>query len=375
MKPEQLRESFPSLNNKIIYFDSACQALRPKQVIEAVKDYYENYPACAGRSSHQWARKVTEQIWQARQKIAKFINAKKPEEIIFTRNTTEGINLIAHCLKPKKVLTTDKEHNSNLVPWQTLGCEHRICRFDLADFAEKNKDVDLISIGCTSNLDGQTIDLDKIKKNKALLLLDAAQFAPHKRIDVQKMNIDFLAFSGHKMLGPSGIGVLYGKKALLEKLPVFMTGGGTVRWTTYNQHKLLPLPEKFEAGLQNYAGIIGLGAAIDFLEKIIDQIPEHEFELNQLLTEEIRKLPIKILGPENPRERGSIVSFYSDKMSSHQIALMLDEISNIAVRSGQFCCHSWFNANKIRDAVRASFYFYNTQEEVKIFIETLKKIL
>ncbi|PIP16944.1 MAG: hypothetical protein COX44_02700, partial [Candidatus Portnoybacteria bacterium CG23_combo_of_CG06-09_8_20_14_all_37_13] len=147
--------------------------------------------------------------------------------------------------------------------------------------------------------------------------------------------IDFLAFSGHKMLGPSGIGVLYGKKALLEKLPVFMTGGGTVRWTTYNQHKLLPLPEKFEAGLQNYAGIIGLGAAIDFLEKIIDQIPEHEFELNQLLTEEIRKLPIKILGPENPRERGSIVSFYSDKMSSHQIALMLDEISNIAVRSGQ----------------------------------------
>jgi len=375
MKLERLRESFPSLNNKIIYFDSACQALRPKQVIEAIKDYYENYPACAGRSSHQWGRKVTEKIWQARQRIAKFINAKKPEEIIFTRNTTEGINLVAHCLKPKKVLTTDKEHNSNLVPWQTLGCEHRICRFDLADFVEKAKDVDLISVVHTSNLDGETINLGKIKKNNALLLLDSAQFMPHKKINVQKLNIDFLAFSGHKMLGPSGIGVLYGKKHLLEKMPVFMTGGDTVRWTTYNKHELLPLPEKFEAGLQNYAGIIGLGAAINYLDKIIDKISDYEFELNKFATEELKKLPIKILGPEDHKKRGSIVSFYSDKMPSHQIALMLDEISNIAVRSGQFCCHSWFNANKIRDAVRLSFYFYNTEEEVKIFIETLKKIL
>lgn len=369
------RGDFPSTKNKIIYFDSACQSLRPKHVIEAIKDYYENYPACASRSAHQWARKVTEKIWQTRQKIAKFINAKKPEEIIFTRNTTEGINLVAYCLKPKRVLTTDKEHNSNLLPWQVLKCEHRICRFDLADFAQKAKDVDLISVVYTSNLDGTTIKLNQIKKNNALLLVDGAQFVPHRRIDVQKLDLDFLAFSGHKMLGPSGIGVLYAKKELLEKMPVFMTGGETARWTTYKEHEFLPAPEKFEPGLQNYAGIIGLNAAVDYLDKIIDQIPEYEFELNKLATEGLKKLPVKILGPIEPEQRGSIISFYSEKMSSHQIALMLDEIANIAVRSGQFCCHSWFNANNIKDAVRLSFYFYNSKEEIKIFVETLKKIL
>ncbi|MFH1392174.1 MAG: aminotransferase class V-fold PLP-dependent enzyme [bacterium] len=372
---QKTKQDFPSLKSKIIYFDSACQSLRPKQVIEAIKDYYENYPACAGRSAHKWGRKVTEKIWQTRQKIAKFINARKPEEIIFTRNTTESINLVASCLKPKKVLTTDKEHNSNLMPWQILNCEHRICKFDLTDFVEKSQGVDLISVVYTSNLDGETINLNKIKKNNTLLLVDGAQAVPHKKIDVQKLGIDFLAFSGHKMLGPSGIGVLYAKKELLEKMPVFMTGGETVRWTTYNKHELLPPPEKFEAGLQNYAGIIGLGTAIDYLDKIINQITDCEFELNKFATEELKKLPVKILGPEDPSQRGSIISFYSDKMSSHQIALMLDEIANIAVRSGQFCCHSWFNANKIKDAVRASFYFYNNAEEVKIFIETLKKIL
>jgi len=387
MNFKKLRQDFPCLNQEVIYFDNACQSLRPRQVISSIREYYEKYPACSGRAVYKWARILEQKIWEARSVIQKFIGAENPEEIIFTRNATEGINLIAHCLKPALLISSDKEHNSNLVPWQILGCDNSILSFEKPDWRNDLKQVlknslakiKLVSIVYTSNLDGTSLPVQEIIKtahnNGALVLLDGAQFVPHKRIDVSKLDCDFLVFSGHKMLGPSGMGVLYAKAEILQKMPGFITGGGTVKWSTYKSHAFMPLPDKFEAGLQNYAGIIGLGAAVEYLDKIIDQIPKHDLELNKYATDALQKMPIKILGPKNPKLCSSIISFYSDKVSSHQIALELDKRANIAVRSGRFCVNSWFEKNKIRDAVRVSFYFYNTVEEVGVFAKILKKIL
>ena len=397
MLPETLRFDFPILQKRIagkpiIYFDNACMTLKPTPVIAAMDDYYENFPACVGRSAHKLGKLATERYAKAREKVAKLIGAK-PEEVVFTRNTTEGINLIANCFNLKSgdvVLTTDKEHNSNLLPWQQLkekGVVHRICfskpdgTFDLESF-KKNLDgtVKLVSMVHTSNLDGTTIPVEQIIKlahaNGSLVLLDAAQSVPHKKIDVKKIDVDFLAFSGHKMCGPTGVGVLYGKFELLKQLKPFMVGGDTVKTTTYTSAEFLLPPEKFEAGLQNYAGAIGLGAAAEYLQKIgLENIEKHEIELNKFITEEISKIPgVKILGPQNPELRGGIISFVVEGMDMHYIAQLLDNLENIAVRSGQHCVHSWFNANNVPGSVRASLYFYNTKEEAKIFIDTLKKI-
>ena len=393
LSAEKIRQDFPILakkfNNKpIIYFDSACMSLKPQSVLDAMSEYYTDYTACVGRSAHKLGRTATERYSLAREKIAKFIGAK-PEEIVFTRNTTEGINLIAHCLDFKSgdsVLTTDKEHNSNLLPWQMLsGIKHKICysksdgTFNLEDF-KKSFPAKLVSMVHTSNVDGVTIPAKDIIKiahdNKSLVLLDAAQSIPHKKIDVKKLDADFIAFSGHKMLGPTGVGVLYGKYELLEKLKPFMVGGNTVKNTTYTEHEFLKPPEKFEAGLQNYAGAIGFGAAVDYLQKIgLENIESHEIELNKVISAGISGIPgLKILGPQNPELRSGIISFLIDGMDIHYIAQMLDKIENIAVRSGQHCVHSWYNANKLPGSVRASLYLYNTKDEARVFVETLKKI-
>ena len=238
-----------------------------------------------------------------------------------------------------------------------------------------------MSLGLTSNLDGVTIPAKKIiqlaHKAGALVLLDGAQAVPHHRIDVQDLDIDFLAFSGHKMLGPSGTGVLYGKYTLLDKLEPFMVGGDTVASSTYETHEFLPPPEKFEAGLQDYAGVIGLGAAVKYLSKIgFDFIEQQEQALNKYITEELKSITnLVIIGPNNPAQRGGIISFYIPGKDHHQIALMLDETAKIMVRSGQHCVHSWFQAKNIPGSVRASVYFYNTMEEAEMFVRELKKIV
>lgn len=397
---EKIRLDFPLLRKSIngqplVYFDNACMSLKPLSVIKALNEYYHEYPACAGRSSHQLGDIVTKKVAKARKTMAEFINAKHTEEIIFTRNTTEGINLIAHTLNLKSgdiILGTDKEHNSNLIPWQILakkiGVIHKIAlskpdnTFDLEKFEElMNKKVKLVAMGQTSNLDGASIPAKKIIKiahqRGALVLLDAAQAAPHRPIDVADLDVDFLAFSGHKMLGPTGIGVLYGKKPLLENLEPFLTGGETVEYSTYSDHKLLPIPEKFEAGLQDYAGIIGLGEAADYLKTIgYNNIAEHEYGLNKYITEEILKIPkLKIIGPADPRARASIINFYIAEIDSHQIALLLNETANIMIRSGQHCVHAWFNAKNIKTSARVSLSFYNTLAEAEIFISSLNKIM
>ncbi len=396
MDAKRLRKDFPILQKKIngkpiIYLDSACMSLKPRQVVEAMNEYYYEYPACAGRSNHKLGAKATDKYHEAREAVAKFIGAKKNEEIIFTRNTTEGINLVANSLELNKgdvVLTTDKEHNSNLLPWiSRKGTQHKIVfsrrdgTFDTEAF-EKSMDrkVKLVSMAHTSNLDGYTIPAEKIIKIPhdygALVLLDAAQSVPHRRIDVKKMDVDFIAFSGHKMLGPTGTGVLYGKYHLLEMLRPFMIGGDTVQNSTYTSFTLLKPPEKFEAGLQNYAGAIGLAAAAKYLEKAgMQNVERHEIELNRLITRELQEINgLNIIGPPSAEQRSGIISFTIDEMNAHGVAVMLDETANVMIRAGQHCVHSWFNAHKIDGSARASLYLYNTEEEAGIFTEALKKI-
>ncbi|MFA6257796.1 MAG: cysteine desulfurase [Candidatus Paceibacterota bacterium] len=393
---DKIRQDFKLLSQKDgpIYLDSACMSLKPNQVVEVMNEYYFNYPACAGRSSHKLGDKVTKKVKEARDLIAKFINAKDENEIIFTRNTTEGINLLANSLGLQKediVLISDKEHNSNLVPWLLLrdrvGIEVKIIpsnedgSFNLDNFSKMINGVKLVSIVHTSNLDGVTNPAKEIieiaHKNNALVCLDAAQSIPHKKIDVQDLDVDFLAFSGHKMMGPTGMGVFYGKKELLEKLEPFLVGGDTVEFSTYDSYKMLPIPDKFEAGLQDYAGIIGLGEAVKYLSQFdFKDITEHELKLNTYITEELQKIPqIKIIGPEDPKFRSGIINFYIEGVDMHKFAIMLDEMANIEIRSGQHCVHSWFTGKKCLNSARVSLYIYNTIEEVKAFITNLNKII
>lgn len=400
MNIEKIRKDFPALQQKIngkpvVYLDNACMTLRPRQVIDAQNRYYEEYPGCAGRSIHKFGNIVTEEYDKARETIAKFIGAKKPEEIVFTRNTTEGINLVAHSLPLKKgdiVLTTDREHNSNLIPWQILresvGIEHKIVpsnsdfTFSLEKFEETmDKNVKLVSVVHTSNLDGYTVPAKEIIKIAhdygALVMLDGAQSVPHKEINVKKLDCDILAFSGHKMLGPSGIGVLYAKYHILEEMKPFLVGGDTVAKTTYTSYELLKPPEKFEAGLQNYAGAIGLAAAAKYLDDVgKENIERHERELNNIVNQELVSMDgVEIIGVKDPNKRSGVTSFVVDGIEYHDIAIILDETANVMVRSGQHCLHSWFNAQGIKGSVRSSLYLYNTREDIEIFIETMKNII
>ncbi|MBT7903685.1 aminotransferase class V-fold PLP-dependent enzyme [Candidatus Woesearchaeota archaeon] len=404
MNLKKIRADFPLFERKIrgkpvVYFDNACMSLKPQQVINAQNEYYEDFPGCAGRSAHKISGEVNDAVYKARKSVQKILNSKKSEEIIFTRNTSESINLIAHSLELKKgdiVIQTDKEHNSNLMPWLLKSKAGQIKKivmksdknneFNLDSFQEKmsnlkNK-VKLISMVHSSNLDGTTIPAKEIIKiaheNGALVLLDAAQSTPHKEVNVKKLDVDFLACSGHKMLGPSGIGALYGKAHLLNKLKPFIVGGETVSETTYDSYELEPIPEKFEAGLQNYSGMIGFGAACDYLQKIgFRSIQKQELKLNKLMTDsllpEIKELTL--IGPNDPKLRGGIFNFNVKDMDPHQIAIIMDQSENIMMRSGAHCVHSWFNAHKLNGSARASMYFYNTEEEVELFCETLKKIL
>ena len=283
------------------------------------------------------------------------------------------------------MLCSDKEHNSNLVPWliavKEKGIQHEAFEFgNMEDFKKKVKGARLVSIVQTSNVDGSSQNVKEMIKIAheagALVLLDAAQSAPHKEIDVKKLDVDFLACSGHKMLGPSGMGILYGKQELLEKLSQFMVGGETVTNTTYNSFVPEKVPERFEAGLQNYAGIVGLAEALKYLKRIgLNEIEAHEKELNKKLSTGLTNLGkhIHILGSKDSALRGGVVAFNVGKMNAHEVALMLDNY-NIMVRSGMHCVHSWFNAKGMKGSARASLYLYNSPEEVDFMIEKMKDI-
>jgi cysteine desulfurase / selenocysteine lyase len=400
MDLEKVRQDFPMLEEKkrrrpVAYLDNACQTLRPRAVLEAMNRYYLENSACGGRSMHRLAAEVSRDCEAARAAVASFLNASRKEEIVFTRNTTEGINLVANSLELRDkdvVLISDKEHNSNLLPWQLLAKRRGIIlriipsrednTFDLEALDNLlDEKVKLVSLGFSSNLDGVTIPAAEIIRkahlNGSLVLLDAAQTAPHRKIDLKELDVDFLALSGHKLLAPSGTGVLFGKYHLLQELPPFMVGGGTVVSSTFDGCEFLPPPEKFEAGLPDYAGIIGLGAAVKYLAGIgFEAIQRQDLLLNRFITEAIKEIPrLRLIGPADPAQRGGIVSLSLDGIDPHRVALMLDQMADVMVRSGQHCVHSWFNSHRLPGSLRASVYFYNTLAEAEAFVRSLQKIL
>ncbi|MFH1649343.1 MAG: aminotransferase class V-fold PLP-dependent enzyme [Candidatus Woesearchaeota archaeon] len=383
MNPEKIRNDFPVLA-KHVYLDNACQSLVPQQVIAAVRSYYEEYPACGGRSMHRLGQKVSDAVDDSRKNAAKFFGAKQ-EEVIFTKNTTESINLVSNSIEFKgKVLQTDKEHNSCLLPFQRFGVlpvsSTSKNEFDFSAFeiALKQKP-GLVAMQHASNLDGTSIPAKEVIKaahaKDIPVLLDGAQFVPHHELNLKKLDVDFYALSSHKMMGPH-LGVLYARKDWHSKLKPFMLGGGTVIESTYDSKELEPVPARFEAGLQNYASIIGFKAALDYLKNIgMNDISKQEISVTKRIWEGINGLQnLHVIGPE-PEKRAGITSFYVDKIDPHQIALLLDQSADIQVRSGQHCVHSWFNKHKLQGSVRASAYAYNTLEDADKFVDALKKVV
>jgi cysteine desulfurase/selenocysteine lyase len=393
-----VRQDFQILQKKIhgkpvIYFDSACVALKPRQVTDAMMEYYTSFTACHGRSNHAFAAETTKRFSQAHRTLEKFVGAKE-REIVFTKNTTEAINTVASGLdwpKGSNVVTTNAEHNSNLVPWMRLaqerGVEHRIVpvagdgTLDLHALASAvDRRTRLVSLFHTSNVTAATIDARAAAKiahdSGALLMLDSAQSVPHRKVDVKRDDIDFMAFSGHKMLGPSGTGALYAKKHLLEQLKPLMLGGETVKSVTKGSYELEDVPSRFEAGLQDYGGAIGMAAAADYLSRLgMDNVQKHDAELGKRLAEGILSIErVRLLGPLTGR--AALAAFSVKGIAPHDVAAMLDEGENIFVRSGVHCTHLYHTAvGEPLGTVRASLYVYNTAEEIDRFVSALTAIV
>ena len=330
------RADFPTLDteNPPVYLDNACMTLRPKSVVEAIRSYYEESPGCGGRSVHRYATTVSRKMMHCRKKIADLFNANESNEIIFTKNATHSLNQVAKGLTWEKgdvVLTTDREHNSNLVPWlqleQEQGIDHRVVKsnddntFNLEEFekacAEAGRNLKMVSLSHVGNLDGVATPIKeaaKIAKDYgAMVCVDGAQSTPHMKVDVQDLGIDFMAFSIHKMMGPSGMGGLWGRMDLLEDMRSIQSGGSTVETSHYDSLTWSKPPERFEGGLGNYAGILGTNAAIDYISEInLDDVHDHEVSLNRIMTSILKDVNgIRIIGPEDPAQRGGFVRCFS----------------------------------------------------------------
>lgn len=371
--------------------------LKPDSVIDAITKYYKEHPSCHNRAIHEFGEKTSKLVDQSRQKISKFINCEKDNQIIFTKNTTESLNIISNIIDLKEgdiVLTTQLEHNSNLLPWQFLKIKKNIVyqqipispdleSLDLALIEEffKNNNVKALSLFHTSNVTGLSLPIKEITKIAhkygVLVILDAAQALSHTQIDVQDLGVDYMACSIHKAFGPTGVGILYGKKELLEKAIPPLVGGEGILDTTYLTCTLESSPKKFEVGLQNYAGIIGSGAAIDFLKKInFRSYQQYLQSLNQSLTDDLLSLDsIKLIGPKSASLRSGVCNFIIKNKNPAEIGLLLSKTSRIMLRSGVHCAHSWYHEYNLSPSMRVSLSLYNTQEEVDTFISELKKFI
>lgn len=399
---KKIRADYAVLGKKVggqlpIYFDNACTTLRPESVIKASQAYYTDHPACHNRAVHKFGKQTTKEYEAARSTVARFLGADKPQEIVFTRNTTEGINLIANGLDFKKgdiVLTTNMEHNSNLIPWQMLAMEKGIVHklvdikkddqaFDLESYKKifTEGKVRLVSVFHTSNVTGMSLPIKEMvqiaHENGALFLLDAAQAIAHQKINVKELDVDFLAFSFHKAFGPSGFGSLYGKFELLQKLKPLLYGGETVLDADYTSFTFAETPYRLEAGLQNYAAAMGGAEALRYIEKLgIQRFHQHEVKINQLITKELLKHSnIEILGPKEAELRSGILNFSLKNKDMGELSILLDESKNIMTRSGFHCAHAWFHKENLPPTLRLSFSIYNTQEEAETFVSVINQII
>lgn len=393
MDVSRIRKDFPSIRNSdSVYLDSACQSLKPDPVIDAMMDYYRNYPACGGRSVHSMATKVSMEVDEAREKTALFFGSKRPSDFVFTKNCTESINLVAKGSGLKRgdvVVTGDSEHNSNHVPWMdlvgTAGIRRRFARsseegkFDIEEFKKvMDRNVRMVSVSHASNVTGFEVPVKEVAEiahdHGSLIMVDGAQAAPHFSVDVIDLDVDFYAVSAHKMLGPTGVGILYGKEEELKKICPLISGGGTVGLATYDSVKLSSPPERFEAGLMNYSGIIGTAAALDYLKSVgMDAVRRHEVSLQKIMLKETEDLDIHVIGSDDPEKRGGVFSFNLGNLESHDIAVMLDSMK-ILIRSGMHCAHPFFVSRGIHGCARASVYLYNDEAEIRKFTDALRKI-
>jgi cysteine desulfurase/selenocysteine lyase len=395
-----LRNDFPIFKKKIngkdlVYLDNASTTQKPYSVIESITDFYSNYNSNIHRAVYQLAEEATELYEHSRDKIANFINVR-PEEIIFTRNTTESINLIAHSwarsnLKKDDVIAiTEIEHHSNIVPWQIL-CQEIGTRLEYVGIDESgfldveylielisSKKVKLVSISHMSNVLGTIVPIERIIKTAHQydipVIVDGAQSVPHMPVDVKKLDCDFLVFSAHKMLGPTGVGVLYAKKEFLEKMKPFMGGGDMIKEVFKFHTNYIEVPYKFEAGTPNIADVVGFGAAIDYLEKIgMENIRKHEISLTEYALESMQSLKyITIYGPRDSNFRGGVISFNIADIHPHDLATIMND-HGIAIRSGHHCAQVLMQRLDVPATSRASFYIYNTKEEIDKFVNAIKE--
>ena len=391
----EINEEFPILNRKIngkrmVYLDSAATSQKPLQVIKAVDDYYRNYNANVHRGIYQLSVEATEAYESAHDEVASLINAN-PEEIIFTRGTTESLNLVAYSLgnkiKDGEILLSKMEHHSNLVPWQQLAKRNNLKlkffnitengELDLSNINELiNKNTKIVSLTQVSNVLGTINPVKEIAKiahdSNALFVADSAQGVPHMEVNVKNLDVDFLAFSGHKMLAPTGIGALYGKKEILEEMDPFMFGGDMIREVKLNESTWNTLPWKFEAGTPNISGGIGFGAAVKYIKKIgIDNIENHEKNIVKYAYDKLNEMDnVEIYGPE---KRSGLISFNLKGIHAHDVSSILDE-SGIAIRGGHHCCMPLMEHLGIAGNARASFYIYNNEEDVDILVKGLEEV-
>jgi cysteine desulfurase/selenocysteine lyase len=401
-KLAQIIADFPILakptsrGKRLVYLDSAASSQKPQAVIDSLVDYYSSYNANIHRGVYELAERATLAFEGARQKVARFINAREAAEIIWTRNTTEAINLVSFSwglsnLKPgDAILTTELEHHSNLVPWQLLaaktGAELRFISAGadgnvlLDDLEEKLSGVKLVALTHVSNTMGSIVPLEEIvplaHAAGAVVLVDGAQSVPHMRIDVQDLEVDFFAASGHKMCGPTGIGFLYGRRELLDAMPPFLTGGDMIRKVRYTESTFNELPWKFEAGTSNIADAIALGAAVDYLTGIgMDWVRAHEIELTRYALERLQTLAergLEIYGPAKADDRAGVISFNLGDIHAHDLASLLDT-QGVCVRAGHHCTMPLMDKMGWSATARASFYIYNSEDDVDVLVSALEK--
>lgn len=380
--------------NRLVYLDNAATTQKPRNVIDAISDYYNNHNANPHRGAYTLSVEATSLYDSAKETVKKFINADSKDEIIFTKNCTESLNLLAFSLsgffeEGDEILLCVSEHHSNILPWMRLSKDKNLKLNYLyvndegiipeKEYEKINNKTKLVSIAQMSNVLGTIFPVKKISQiaheKGAIVVIDAAQSIPHKKVDVKDIDADFMVFSAHKMLGPMGIGVLYGKKHLLDDMPPFLLGGDMIEYVYEDHVTYAEIPFKLEAGTQNVEGAVGLEAAIHYLEKIgLQNIENHEKILTEYAMQEMLKIPyINIYGPMDLEKHGGIISFNVKDVHPHDVSTVLDSYG-ISSRAGHHCCQPLMRYMGINASVRISFYLYNSLEDIDVFIDSIKNV-